>query len=303
MAANDHDKTIGFIGLGLMGSAMAEMLLDDGHDLVVWNREPEPLEDFERRGARVASSPADLAAHADVIVICVLHTEAVQAVCLGESGVVQTGKAGTIIIDHSTAMPQETVAIAAELAERAGMSFVDAPVSGGPAFARQRKLTIMAGGAEADIETTRKLMRTYAQNITRMGDIGAGQMTKVINQAIAGVSYVLMAEVVRIAEESGIDAAKIPQCLAGGHADSVMLNYAYPKMLQRDFEPPASLASQMLKDLKNVGSEAQRFNLDLPLVASATRQFSDYVQNGGGKRETASIYESLSQELSASTFV
>lgn len=292
MTEEKLDKSVGFIGLGLMGSAMAEMLLADGYRLTVWNREPDILEDFAVRGARIAAGPAEVAAHSDIIVLCVLDTQAVETVTLKTGGVVEAGSPGKILIDHSTAMPRETEAMARELETRCGMSWIDAPVSGGPAFARERRLTIMAGGDEAAFDAVRPLFASYARNVTRMGPTGAGQMTKVINQAISGVGYVLMAEVLRLAEESGIDAGRVPECLAGGHADSTMLHFAYPKMLERAFTPPASKASQMLKDLKNVEKEAERLGLDLPLVEAARARFSAYVENGNGDSETASIYRS-----------
>lgn len=292
MAEEKLGKTVGFIGLGLMGSAMADMLLADGYDLTVWNREPEILEDFGRRGARIAANPAEVTAHTDIVVLCVLDTQAVEAVTLKAGGVVEAGTPDKVLIDHSTAMPKPTEAMAGELKSRCGMRWIDAPVSGGPAFARERHLTIMAGGEEAAFNSVRPLFASYARNVTRMGPTGAGQMTKVINQAISGVSYVLMAEVLRLAEQSGIDADRIPECLSGGHADSTMLHFAYPKMLKRDFTPPASKASQMLKDLKNVQGEAERLGLDLPLVETARARFGAYVGKGNGESETASIYRS-----------
>lgn len=296
MTEGSEKRTIGFIGLGLMGSAMAEMLLDDGLKLVVWNRESEAYPDLEKRGAIIAESPAAVAAQCEVVMVCVIDTQAVRDVTLGTNGIVHGAKPGLIVVDHSTAMPEDTAKIADQLNSAAGIRFIDAPVSGGPAFARARKLTIMAGGSESDLRSVTPLMARYAQNITRMGNVGAGQMTKVLNQAISGVSYVLMAEVVRLAELSGIDAARVPECLAGGHADSVMLNFAYPKMLEKAFDPPASLASQMLKDLKNVSAEAKRFGLNIPLVDSAKERFANYVDSGGGRAETASIYKAYVDE-------
>ena len=155
----------------------------------------------------------------------------------------------------------------------------------------------MAGGPEQAYDAVLPILAAYAANVTVMGPTGAGQTAKVINQAISGVSYVLMAEVLRLAEQSGIDAARIPDCLAGGHADSTMLHFAYPKMLARDFEPPASLASQMLKDLNNVGKEAHRLGLELPLIDSARARFDHYVAAGNGRKETASIYQSSLKPL------
>ena len=137
------------------------------------------------------------------------------------------------VFDHSTAMPLPTAEMAKRLAGQTGMRWVDAPLWGGEGFAREGKLTVMAGGERGAFDAVLPVMRDYAQNMTLMGPAGAGQMTKVINQGICGVTYVLMAEVLRLAEEGGIDAARIPDCLTGGHADSTLLHFAYPKMQTR----------------------------------------------------------------------
>src|SRR5919202_4490328 len=124
------------------------------------------------------------------------------------------------------------------------MRWVDAPVSGGPQAAREGSLTVMAGGEAADVEAVRPLMQDLAANFTHMGPVGAGQTTKIVNQLIVGAGYVLMAEALSLAEAAGIDAASLPQCLAGGHADSSLLRRLYPQMEARAFEPPASYARQ-----------------------------------------------------------
>lgn len=281
---------LGFIGLGLMGSAMAEMLLAEGYDLAVWNLEPGPAEALARRGARPKASPAEVAADCDMVLLCVLDTPAVEAVVFGPDGIAAAGQGARILIDHSTANPEPTRSLAARLKAECGIDWIDAPISGGPSFARQKKLTIMAGGDKAIFKSVRPVFRAYARHVTLMGPVGAGQATKVINQAISGVSYVLMAEVLRLAEESGIEVKKIPDCLHGGHADSTMLHFAYPRMLKRAFDPPLSLTRQILKDMHNVQAEAARFGLDLPLVDAAADRYQAYADMGGAMADTSSIY-------------
>ena len=180
--------------------------------------------------------------------------------------------------------------MAARLKSERHIDWIDAPVSGGPSFARQRRLTIMAGGDEKVFEAARPVLASYADNVTLMGPVGAGQATKVINQAISGVSYVLMAEVLRLAEASGVAAEKIPACLQGGHADSTMLHFAYPRMLERAFDPPLSLTRQILKDMHSVQAEAARFGLRLPLLDAATDRYETYAGSGGAMADTSSIY-------------
>ena len=284
------DRPLGFIGIGLMGGAMAETLLDNGHNLVVWNLEPENLTNVIAKGAAVGDSPKHVVEQCDIVMLCVLDTAAVESVVFGPNGVVEAASAGKILVDHSTADPIATQQMAERLRRTSGMGWVDAPVSGGPAFAKQQRLTIMAGGEAADIAVVRPLMDEFAANFTHMGPVGAGQITKTINQLICGVNYVLMAEAVSLAERSGIAAEKIPQCLRGGHADSTMLHFAYPKMVQRDFEPALALSRAMHKDLKSVLNFAGRFDLDLALVATAENRFAEYSQQGGAMKETSSIY-------------
>ena len=282
---------LGFIGLGIMGTAMVERLLAQGRKVTVWNLEPERVPPLTAKGATAAASPQAVAEASDIVLVCVLDTAAVEAVVFGKDGVASAASADKILIDHSTAMPLPTAEMAKRLAAETGMRWVDAPVSGGPAFAREGRLTIMAGGDKAAFDAVLPVMRDYAANATLMGPAGAGQMTKVINQGICGVTYVLMAEVLRLAEEGGIDAARIPDCLAGGHANSTLLHFAYPKMQQRDFEPPASLTRQMYKDLHNVGEEARRLALDLPLIGAAEDRFRRHAEAGNAMRETCSVYE------------
>lgn len=281
---------LGFIGLGLMGSAMAEMLLADGYELAVWNLEPGPADELARLGATTRQSPADVAASCDVVLLCVLDTPAVESVVFGSGGISSAEQGATILVDHSTANPEPTRKFAARLKRERGIDWIDAPISGGPSFARQQKLTIMAGGDRAVFESVRPVFNAYATNVTLMGPVGAGQATKVINQAISGVSYVLMAEVLRLAEESGIEVGSIPDCLQGGHADSTMLHFAYPRMLGRDFDPPLSLTRQILKDMHNVQAEAERFGLELPLIDAATGRYEAYSESGGAMADTSSIY-------------
>lgn len=288
---------LGFIGTGLMGSAIVERLIETGHSLTIWNREPEMTEPLAARGATVVANPAAVAAASDIVFLCVLDAKAVEAVVFGPGGVIEGVSPGQIVVDHSTIAPGETTRMADLLRERAGVDWVDAPISGGPPFAREGRLTIMVGGTPEAFARSDRIMAEYGKNRTLIGPTGAGQMAKIINQAVCGVGYVLMAEILRLAELSGINAAQIPQCLAGGHADSTMLQVIYPRMVRREFEPPASLSRQMLKDLHGVIEEGRNLALELPLVAAAEQRFEQYVAGGSGMAETASIYRLYNPDL------
>jgi 3-hydroxyisobutyrate dehydrogenase len=280
--------TLGFIGLGLMGTAMSLRLLEKGWAVNVWNLEPERVAAVVAAGAVAKPSPADVTRDSDIVLMCVLHGEAVAQCVFGEHGVAEAATADKILVDHSTIDPAKCRALAQRLRTQTGMAFVDAPVSGGPIAARQGTLTVMAGGDAKAIAAVKAVMSDLAANFTHIGPSGAGQAAKVINQAIVGTTYVLMAEALMLAEASDIDAAKLPQCLAGGHADGSLLQQLYPRMQARAFEPLA-YARQLLKDMNSVQSEIQGFGLDLPLIGRAVAQHRAHVARGNEMADPASI--------------
>jgi 3-hydroxyisobutyrate dehydrogenase len=282
-------QRLGFIGIGLMGEAMTRNLLDRGYQVTVWNLEPERLDTVVPHGARPAASPAAVTEASDIVLTCVLHTAAVESCVFGQEGVAKAARPEKLLIDLSTADPAATRDMAARLRRETGMGWVDAPVSGGPPAAREGAMTVMAGGAPEDIEHIRPLMADMAGNFTHMGPSGAGQNTKMINQAIVGTGYVLMAEALILAERSGIDAARLPQCLAGGHADSNLLRKLYPQMQTRDFEPPRSYARQLLKDMKAVKAFAHDLDLQLAVVEKAAEQYETFVRKGNEMSDSASV--------------
>jgi 3-hydroxyisobutyrate dehydrogenase len=287
---------LGFIGIGLMGEAMTRRLLDRGYEVTVWNLEPERLDTVVPHGARAAPSPAALTAASDIVLMCVLHTAAVEACAFGPDGIATSARSDQILVDLSTADPAATREFAARLKRDTGMGWVDAPVSGGPPAARDGTMTVMAGGEPDDIVRVRPLMADMAANFTHMGPSGAGQTTKMINQAIVGTGYVVMAEALVLAERAGIDAALLPQCLAGGHADSNLLRKLYPQMQARDFEPPRSYARQLLKDMKAVKEFAHGLDLTLPVVESAAERYARYVEQGNEMADSASVVRLYDRE-------
>jgi len=280
---------LSFVGIGLMGEAMTRRLLERGYPVTVWNREPERLKTVVPHGAVAAGSPEEVTSASNIVLMCVLNTDAVEACAFGNNGIAKRAQPDQILVDLSTADPAKTRDLAARLKRETGMRWVDAPLSGGPAAAREGTMTVMAGGEAADIEAIRPLMSDMAGNFTHMGPSGAGQTAKMINQAIVGTGFVLMAEAVALAEASGIDAMKLPACLAGGFADGALLRRVYTQMQARDFEPPKSYARQLLKDMKAVKEFGHGFGLELPLAATAAAQFAAYVDAGGAMRDSASI--------------
>jgi 3-hydroxyisobutyrate dehydrogenase len=280
---------LGFVGLGLMGSAMTLRLLDRGWRVTVWNLEPERVPPMVAAGAVAASTPSAVAEASDIVLVCVLHTAAVESVVFGAGGIAAAPGGATLLIDHSTIDPEATRAMAVRLRAATGMGWIDAPVSGGPAAARDGTMTVMTGGDAAEIARVRPVMADLAANFTVMGPVGAGQTAKIVNQAIVGTGYVLMAEALALAEAAGIDAQRLPQCLAGGHADSNLLKKLYPQMQARDFDPPRAYARQLLKDMKAVKAFAHGLGLTLPVVEGAVDRYAEFVGRGNDMADPASI--------------
>lgn len=282
---------VGFIGLGLLGQAMALRLAAKGMALVVWNREPERCTPLEAAGAVVARSPREVAERCELLCLCVIDGQAVRSVLLGSNdveGLVAAPARKRILVDFSTVDPDDARLIAAQ-AEQAGFDYIDAPVSGGPAAAVAGTLTVMAGGKPAVFERVDPLLHLVARNVEHIGGVGAGQAMKVVNQALVGGTFVLLAETLALVRGLGLSADIVPRCLEGGLADSVALQRVWPKMVHEDFTPPTGRAAQLLKDLKNVDRIGRACGLELALIATATHQYAEYVAGGGGAEETLSI--------------
>jgi 3-hydroxyisobutyrate dehydrogenase-like beta-hydroxyacid dehydrogenase len=284
-------RQVGFIGIGIMGEAMVLRLLDKGWGVTAWNLTPDRYARIAPAGARIAASPAAVAAASDIVLMCVLDAPAVENCCFGAEGkgLATVPGEGKILVDHSTINPDATRDIAQRLRQKNGMRWIDAPVSGGPGAARDGSMTVMAGGDAGDIAAIRTLMQDMAGHFTHVGALGAGQTAKILNQAIVGTGYVLMAEALALAEAAGLDAAKLPECLAGGHADSNLLRKIYPQMCARAFEPPTSYARQLAKDLKNVRHFIHEQGCSLPLVEAAVTQYTGYVAAGNEMKDSASV--------------
>lgn len=291
---------IGFIGVGIMGEAIILRLLDVGHRVIAWNLEPERLDTVVPFGAVAARSPAEVALACDMVMMCVLNMEAVEHCVFGADGIASAARAPSLIIDFSTADAEGTRRAAARLKEATGAGWIDAPVSGGPQLARAGTMTVMAGGSTQDFARARPILEAMAGNVTLMGPTGAGQTTKLINQAIVGAGYLVMAEALILAEAAGIDAAAVPQCLAGGFGDSAFLQRIYPIMQQRAFEPPSNYARQVLKDLKVVSAFARARALRLSVVEQSVACFSDFVAQGHAMSDSAAILDFYRQKATAS---
>ncbi|MGF6842336.1 2-hydroxy-3-oxopropionate reductase [Paraburkholderia youngii] len=280
---------IGFCGPGLMGAPMIRHLLRAGHTVHVWNRTRTKAEALRAEGAHVVDAPRELAARCDAVLLCVADAAAVEQTVFGPAGLLDgdssTPRRVRWIVDHSSIAPAATRALARRVADFAGqggmagagacrdgasIGWIDAPVSGGVAGATAGTLAIMAGGAASDLAAVRPLLDAYAARVTHMGEVGAGQTAKLCNQAIVTATVAAIAEAVSLAQRSGIDAAKLPEALAGGWADSVLLRTFVPRMTQSDLAPIGALRT-FQKDVDTVAAAAYETGTPMP-VASTVQQ-------------------------------
>jgi 3-hydroxyisobutyrate dehydrogenase len=280
--------TIGFIGLGLMGQGFTRRLIDSGHRVVGYDIDGGKIEVAAAFGVEPATSAAEVAATADIVLVCVINTAAVEEVVAGPTGVVAAGQLdGKVLVDHSTTEIATTSRLAALLEESTGMSFVDAPVSGGPDAARDGSLAIMAGGPTAAIERIAPVMSRLGR-LTHMGAVGAGQATKLVNQTIVLTNYCVLAEALRLAQAHGVDASRIPEALAGGHAGSNLLPVAFARMIDRDFAP-RGFARQVLKDLEMLQEDARQHHLAMPMASQALTLFRMLVSSGKSELDGTAV--------------
>ena len=258
-------EQLGFIGLGIMGQGMAANLLRAGFPLTVWNRTAARAEPLAAAGAAVATSPAELAAASDIVITCVSDTPDVEAVILGEQGVIHGIRPGSLVIDMSTISPQATRAIAAALAER-GVDMLDAPISGGSEGAAQGTLSIMVGGTAEALARAMPVLQAMGQRITHVGPHGAGQTVKLVNQVMVVGNCLAMSEALLLAQAGGVDLARTLEAVSGGAAGSWMLSQRGPQILARDWRPGFTVALQQ-KDLRLVLEAADQQGVPLPGTA------------------------------------
>ena len=288
-------STIGFIGLGLMGQAFTKRLVSSGYKVTGFDLDPDKIEQATKHGVAAASSSAEVASNSDIILMCVTSTDAVHAAVFGPGGVAESGNAKKILVDHSTTIVENTQSMADDLRAKTGMGWVDAPVSGGPPAAEAGTLAIMAGGSDGDIATVTPLMDVLADTFTHLGGVGAGQVTKMVNQILVLNNYCVIAEALALAEAAGIDASKIPEALAPGHAGSNLLKAAFPRMIARDFEP-AGYARQILKDLDMVHDIAKSLKVPTPMSSQAATLFRILVGKGHAEKDGIAILKLYDQD-------
>jgi 3-hydroxyisobutyrate dehydrogenase-like beta-hydroxyacid dehydrogenase len=279
---------LGYVGVGLMGLPMVKHLLPRGYAVKAYDIVPAQIEAARAAGARGAASPADAATGVDFVLLNLPTNEAVERAVFGAGGVATVLRPRQLLIDFSTIKVDKCKAWAAQLKAQTGCSWIDAPVSGGPPASGAGALTVMAGGDVADIDRARPLFADVAGRFTHMGPAGAGMVAKMLNQLIVGCGYAVMAEAIVLAEAAGIDAAKLPECLAGGHADGSLLQKLYPRMVQRDFAP-LGYARQLLKDLEMVNEFAAGLKAPTPMMGEALSLYRMLIHLGHAELDTGAV--------------
>ncbi|MCW2270126.1 NAD(P)-dependent oxidoreductase [Pseudomonas sp. JUb96] len=283
--------SLGFAGIGLMGLPMCRRLLAAGYRLTVWNRSPDKCAELVKAGARQVETPAELCQDTEMVLLCLADTAVVRNVVFGAEGVAKGGKAGQLLVDFSSLEPTATREMAAELAALSGMSWLDAPVSGGTPGAEAGSLAIMVGGNAADLERVRPVLLTLGQRVTHMGPVGAGQVTKACNQMIVACNALVIAEVVALAEQSGVDASLIAEALAGGFADSKPLQILAPQMAQSRFEPVKWHVRTLLKDLDTAVKFSREQGSATPLSGLAAQMMRLHGSQGYLQKDPATLID------------
>ena len=271
---------IGYAGMGIMGRGMAANLVGAGQDVTVWNRTISRTEELAAMGASVASSPAALAAACDVIMICVSDTPDVEAVTLGEEGLIHGLGPGKLIVDHSSISASGTQSLAAAV-DAVGAEWMDAPVSGGSEGAANGTLAIMVGGSADNLARVRPLLETYGATITHVGDVGAGQMVKLVNQVLVVVNALAVSEALLLATAGGLDLNTTIAAVSGGAAGSWMLANRGPQVAVRDWTPGFTIDLQQ-KDVRLILEAADELAVPLPATSLVFQMYRALQRRGLG---------------------
>lgn len=300
-------QTVGFIGLGIMGLPMAKNLIDAGYSVVGHNRSAEPTEELVEYGGTDGGSPAGVAAESDVVLLCLPDSPDVERVVLGaddtldaddELGaddkpdpVIDGLSEGMTVIDHSTISPTVAESVADRLAS-AGVSMLDAPISGGEQGAIDGTLSIMVGGDEAALEEQQEILQVMGDTVTHCGPSGAGQTTKACNQIVVASQMVAISEALVFAENAGADLEAVVEAISGGAAGCWALDNRAPAMIHGDFEP-GFFAEYQYKDLRIATDAGEAFGSPMPQTALVHELYKSMVENGMGKDDNSGVMQVL----------
>ena len=280
---------IGFIGTGLMGFPMAKNLLDKSLDLNVFSRTIEKAKPLEKFGAKISNSLSEAVKDADIVITMLTDDAAVEKV-LSDQGFQENLKKGSTVIDMSSIKPKIAIKYGNFLKEK-GVNFLDAPVSGGTIGAEQATLAIMVGGDQKVFDQIKDVLKVMG-NPTLVGPIGSGQVSKLANQIIVGVTIGAVAEAITLCEKAGVDGNKFIKALSGGFADSKILQNHGKRMIDKDFSPKGKVSTH-LKDMNNILECAGDFNTKLPISNLIQEMFKALVENGNDNDDHSALYKEI----------
>ena len=282
-------QTTALIGAGAMGGAIGARLAATGTALAVFDLDPARLAPLTALGARTATSAAEAAGGAQAVILSLNAPHIVDAAVFGPEGVAAGAAPGTLIIDMSSIDPAATRDLAARAARR-GLHWVDSPLSGGAPKAATGNLTLMQGGEADHVARAQAVLARVASNQTHMGPVGAGQTTKLINQILCGLNFLAVAEATALAEAAGVSAERIPAALAGGRADSAILQEYMPRFAARDYRPTGRI-DNMVKDLNGAQDLARATHTPMPLTALCAEIHRLLTARGLGDQDQAALME------------
>ena len=277
------NKPVGFIGLGLMGQPMCLRLVQAGFTTTVWNRTETKIQTLVDAGASAASSPAEVAANSDVVFLCLTDDAAVTEIVFGEKGLVSANPPQAIV-DFSTIGLKAARNFGAELKDSHGVTYIDAPVTGGVVGAEKGALTMFAGGEATAVEDLMNILKHMATDIIYMGDCGTGQVTKICNQVMVMTTMVTMAEMIKLAENGGVASQALPEIFAAGFANSKILEVFGEQMASRDTTLTGKLKVAQ-KDLDLILSLGRDTATSLPMSGIATQMVRLAIDKGLGEND------------------
>ena len=289
-------KKIGFIGLGIMGKPMSKNLLKAGYQLTVCDVNDSAVDEVVALGATSAATPRDVAAQVEIIITMLPNSPQVKAVALGQNGIIEGARPGTIVVDMSSIAPQAAQEVAAALAAK-GVRMIDAPVSGGEPKAVDASLSIMVGGEPAVFDECLPILKCMGASAVRVGDIGAGNVTKLANQVIVALNIAAFSEAMTLATKAGVDPELVFNAIKGGLAGSTVMNAKTPLMLDRKFAPGFRI-NLHIKDLNNALETAHDVGVPLPLTAGVMEILQSLKIDGAGGDDHSAIvkyYEKLAK--------
>ncbi len=293
-------RCVGFIGLGCMGKPMARNLIKAGYELTVASRSPGPVDELKAEGARVASTPREVAEASDLVITMLPNSPDVEQVCCGadtggDSIINAANLSGRsrslIVVDMSTISPQVSIAIGERLAKQ-GVRYMEAPVSGGDVGAISGSLSIMAGGSEEVFNAVLPVMQVLGKSIIRVGELGAGQTTKLANNIICATTIEAVAEAFVFGAKAGIDPEKMFEAIRGGAAQCWSMDLKVPKIVKRDFEPGFKIKLHV-KDLRLALDAGREIGAPLPITEKVCAMFEELNAEGHGEEDNGALVKVL----------